>query len=292
MTVIATHTSPDWDAIGAFWSLDRYYFGSGAQPVFVNTGKPDPDVIARATAVVDTGRVHDPLRLRFDHHHDGALPCATALVAEFLDSRGMFPAYLKPLVDLIHAGDTAGELARQSAETGIHAMLGAYKRLPDKTDEDVMAWGCEQLDLLAASLRHRAEAKARLVSCMIYRSGDNQVVGIVGGDAAVTNAAGEIYGSRLVVFVNEQALPDGIITFAAGVTRLGGAEVTEPNVGDIVARVLETTQDAAMAEELRRWFIHPQGFFAGRGTGKAPSTEPLLVQPLRLCAAIDAAWKR
>jgi hypothetical protein len=291
MDVIATHTSPDWDAIGAFWSLDRYYFGSGAQPVFVNTGKPDPEILARATAVVDTGRVYDPAKMRFDHHHDGTLPCATALVAQFLTDQGKFPAYLQPLIDLIHAGDTAGALARQSAETGIHALLGAYKRQA-KTDADVLAWGCEQLDLLAASLRHRSDAKAKLEACIIYQSDDNQVVGIVGGDGSVTYAAHEVYGARLAVFVNEQTLPDGTITYAVGVSRLGGAEVTEPNVGDIVRHVLETTQDEAMAHELGGWFRHPAGFFAGRGTATAPSTEPLLVEPLRLCAAIDAAWKR
>jgi hypothetical protein len=292
MTVIATHTSPDWDNIGAFWLLDRYFFGSAAEPVFVNTGKPDPDTLARATAVVDTGRVHDPLRLRFDHHQDGALPCATALVAQFLTDHGKFPSYLSPLIELIHAGDTAGELARQSAQVGIHALLGAYKRQAGRTDVDVLAWGCEQLDLLAASLQHRAEAKAKLEACMIYRSADNQVVGIVGGDAGVTYAAHEVYGSRLAVFANEQTLPSGSVTYAVGVSRLGGAEVTEPNVGDLVRHVLETTQDEAMKAELSTWFRHPAGFFAGRGTATAPSTEPLVVQPLNLCAAIDAAWKR
>jgi hypothetical protein len=198
---------------------------------------------------------------------------------------------LKPLVDLIHAGDTAGALARQSAETGIHALLGAYKRQA-KTDADVLAWGCEQLDLLAASLRHRSDAKAKLEACLIYQSADNQVVGIVGGDGSVTYAAHEVYGSRLAVFANEQTLPDGSVTYAVGVSRLGGAEVTEPNVGDIVRHVLETTQDEAMAHELGGWFRHPAGFFAGRGTATAPSTEPLVVQPLNLCAAIDAAWER
>lgn len=50
--MIVTHTSPDWDAIGSVWLLQRYG-GLGAQPVaFVNTGAPDVALLAEAVALV------------------------------------------------------------------------------------------------------------------------------------------------------------------------------------------------------------------------------------------------
>lgn len=164
MSFIVSHTSPDWDSIGATWLLMKYggeMLPEHCWPVFVNTGNPDPLVLEKAAAVLDTGRVYDPDTLRFDHHQDAALKCATVLVADCLTTRGSFPAHLFPLIDLIHAGDTGAALARSSAMTGLHAMLGAYKRLPGKSDRDVLEWGCEQLDLLDAALEHRAHARYR-----------------------------------------------------------------------------------------------------------------------------------
>jgi len=66
--MIVTHMSPDLDAIGYVWLMRR--FGSaGDMPVaFVNTGSPDPAVLASAWSVGDTGRVYDPDTRRFDHH--------------------------------------------------------------------------------------------------------------------------------------------------------------------------------------------------------------------------------
>ena len=40
--IIATHTSPDWDAITSCWLLQRFGGMADADVVFVNTGAPDP----------------------------------------------------------------------------------------------------------------------------------------------------------------------------------------------------------------------------------------------------------
>lgn len=300
MPFIVSHTSPDWDSIGATCLLMRYggdLLPASTWPEFVNTGSPDPLVLEKAAAVVDTGRIYDPGTLRFDHHQVTNLPCATALVFGYLIERRLVPAYLEPIVSLIDDGDNGREGARQSAKIGLHAMLGAYKRL-GKSDRAVLEWGCEQLDLIAASLEYKDAARRKLESCLAWQSDDGLVVAVGGGDASVTSATHELLGARLAVFVNEEALSDGGTTWAVGVQRLGGAEMTEPHVGNLVEQVLLDDWIAPEAlvlpirEELGRWFRHPAGFFAGRGTRKAPNPTPPTVDAQTLAEALWAAWQR
>ena len=247
-------------------------------------------MLARAVAVGDTGKVYDPARLRFDHHQSVDLPCATALLYAYLLQQRRAPASIEPLVALINDGDTGRAGARQSAQTGIHAMLTAYKR-QNQSDRAVLEWGCEQLDLLAAALEANAAARLTLDSCMVYRSADDRVIGVRGGGSGVTHAAHDVYGARVVVFINEEAVEGGT-TWAVGAQRLGGAAVTTPHVGDLVASVLANTERADVAEELGHWFCHPAGFFAGRGTRKAPDPTPPAAGLIDICAALDAAWER
>lgn len=50
------------------------------------------------------------------------------------------------------------------------------------------------------------------------------------------------------------------------------------------------SKEYKMRDELGRWFLHPGGFFAGRGT--APVFEPVDIDIVTLAQALDAAWKR
>ena len=52
--MIITHVSPDLDALVSVWLLKRYDGMDEASIEFVNTGNPDPDLLAKAEAVVDT----------------------------------------------------------------------------------------------------------------------------------------------------------------------------------------------------------------------------------------------
>lgn len=198
MTTIVTHVSPDWDAIGATWLLKRFG-GNGfdtADVVFVNTGNPDPQVLAMADAVVDTGREYNPRDYRFDHHQ---LPgfranetSATDQVFSWLLTCGVDIHHLIPLSNLILCGDTGRKEdgAHYSRLVGIHALLSAQKakRL---SDADLMAWGFSILDDLAATLKARHDAAATLEQHTVYISEDGLLVALHNAPQGATFAAHE-----------------------------------------------------------------------------------------------------
>jgi hypothetical protein len=237
---IVTHTSPDFDAIGAAWLLKRYG-GLADHPVaFVNTGAPDPELLSESTAVVDTGRVYDPRTLRFDHHqlpgaqsHTSATQQVYIYLCE-LHSAAVY--HLDPLIGLITAGDTGRREwgADWSRTTGIHALLSAYKATAT-SDRDVFDYGCHLLDLL-------------------------------------------------VVFADYQRN-------AIGVWRAG--EWQEPHCGHLVELlIVDGGVNADVIGETDTWYLHQAGFFAGRGTAKAPREDPILVDVVDVARAIDRSWKR
>ena len=60
MSMIVGHISPDWDCLTALWLLRRFDPAlNDATIQLVNTGNPDAVILAKADAVVDTGRVCD-----------------------------------------------------------------------------------------------------------------------------------------------------------------------------------------------------------------------------------------
>lgn len=301
--MIVTHTSPDWDAIGAVWLLKRYG-GLADEPVaFVNTGNPDPDILKRALAVVDTGREFDPEGGRFDHHQlpgaEANTCCATSLVFQWLKKDAADLEWLGPLIDLIYAGDTgqANYGATWSRVIGIHAMLSAIK-IQKPADDLLLAVGFDWLDLLANHLFAHETARQAIVAHTVYRSDDGLVLALKDAPPHATSAAHEA-GARLVLF---QSASEG--TNAIGIMR--GGEQREPHVGALVLAILDrapairmeqtaaTTIQAAQAlfDELRTWYRHEAGFFAGRGTAKAPDSRPIEADLRDIAATIDAEWKR
>lgn len=115
--------------------------------------------------MVDTGKVYDSQTLRFDHHQlpgDSANNIsATLQVWYYLNTTPSCDdiVHLRPLVDLIFAGDTGRPdfYADGSREIGIHALLSGYKAhlRQDKiapspnVDYEILQFGFELLDLLA-----------------------------------------------------------------------------------------------------------------------------------------------
>jgi hypothetical protein len=294
--MIVTHTSPDWDAIGACWLLVSYGGMSDHEIAYVNTGAPDSATLAAADAVVDTGREYDPARKRFDHHQFPGQSAnddsATLLVwADVVNPQRVY-GYLEPLAMLIFQGDTGKAEANPSRALGIHALLSARKarREPDAA---LMAWGFGVLDDLAAHLKARHEARTTLDLFTVYRSPDGLVRALVSAPQGATFAAFED-GARLVVFSSES---EG--TVACGVMR--GGESQEPNAGALVQGLLNDGEaeaswaprwDSPEYAEMARWFCHPAGFFAGRGTAKAPDPTPLTASVAEIARLFDGAWKR
>jgi len=295
--MIITHTSPDFDAIGSCWLLQRYGGMSDMPIVFVHTGSPDRELLDNAAAVVDTGRALDSANNRFDHHHlPGAMSnetCATyevwfALLDRNADdvTGGHYRSLMriKPLIDLIYAGDTGKPSANESRRLGIHALLSAQKakRLDNAA---LLAYGYTLLDDLAASLIAHAESAASLSKHTVYASADGLVVALKDAPQGATFAAHE-HGARLVIFASE--LPG---TFARGVMR--GGEGTDVHCGDLIEKiVVDLATPIAIGVELDSWFRHEAGFFAGKGTAKAPCADPMTVDIVDIASAIDIAWQR
>lgn len=299
---IVTHVSPDWDAIGYAWLMQRFGGCESMYVRFVNTGRPDPDVLAGAYSVGDTGREYDPDSLRFDHHHlaghEANATCAAMQAYQWLLAREATPALvaIRPLVELIYCGDTGKALAGapESRALGIHALLSAWKAR-QASDELLLGRGYAVLDDLASVLLARQEAQIGLADYVVYRSTDGLVVALRDAPQGATAAAFEL-GARLVCFQSTMKLPDGTISHARGIQR--GGEGADVHIGHVVESIIDAYSmgvgghDMAIHAELSSWYRHEAGFFAGRGTAKAPDAAPPACDIVLIAGAIDAYWVR
>jgi hypothetical protein len=315
---IVTHVSPDWDALTAAWLLKRYAGGfQDAEVVLVNTGQPDPAILSSADAVVDTGKEFNPSRLRFDHHQwANNETSATQLVWEWLCEAEHYLPRLRPLIELVTAGDLGRSSARWSRERGIHAVLSSWKA-QKMTDDVLLERGFALLDEIAGLLgshdldtsiqaalipyavdiQAHQEAAQRAQETLeqhtVYRSADGLLVALENAPQGASQAAFDA-GARLVVFHTDY--PDVPIV-AVGVQRAG--EWTEPHIGRLVEYILYSAaqQNGShgpeyVGPELATWYQHPVGFFSGRGTPKAPDARPLEVKLDAIARVIDESWLR
>lgn len=293
--MIVTHMSPDFDAIGYVWLMRRFGGASNMPVAFVNTGSPDPNVLASAWSIGDTGRVYDPDARRFDHHQFPGRAsnetCATKQAYEWLiatQGATLELDAIHPIIELIFRGDTGSPLAGAdtSRRVGIHALLSAQKA-KRCSDADLLAYGYALLDDLADVAIMRARGRDQLGQYTTYRSNDGLIVALDGAPQGVTAAAFDA-GAKLVFFASED---HG--SFARGVQR-GNAEDGEPHVGALIDLVATSTPHIDMITELNHWFLHPAGFFAGRGTAKAPCSVPMRegLTISMIAAAVDGVWSR
>lgn len=143
---VITHDKVDGDAVAAAWLAERFLFaGEPAEVLFV----PRERVWGAwrvGDCIVDVGNTHDPKHLFFDHkppafenrHHY----CAAWLVWSHLIKTGRPVRHLKPLVDVVHAGDSAQERVWFKDEYAESKRAGFHKALADakavhRTDADV-----------------------------------------------------------------------------------------------------------------------------------------------------------
>jgi hypothetical protein len=133
VTRVVTHAGPDGDAVAAAWLAERFLFAG--QSVEVSFVAYDHDWASGppADCVVDMGGLHAPATGLFDHKEPASADrnesCATRLVWDHLVGLGYPVQHLKPLVDVVHAGDSARERPRfkggyaESKRTGFHKAL-------------------------------------------------------------------------------------------------------------------------------------------------------------------------
>jgi hypothetical protein len=283
---IITHQSPDWDAIGAAWLVQRFLLPD-AQIICASREEIE-ECKATDAAIVDCGGEYEPERLCFDHHQlkgeAANQTCATQQVFEWV-VRTQPIAYLAPIIDLIWAGDTGRDTygADTSREVGLHAMLAGRKAL-GWTDDALMEWGCQELDLLSDRLKRQQQAREELTEKCVWQSDDGKIVAIKHGEPRHSQAAFAA-GATLVVFRSDIPTADGV-THAIGVQRNQANEF--PHVGELLA-VSEIDADT----KTDGWVRLEAGFFTGRGTPKGPRLDPvpegLTVEAV--ARAIDAAWK-
>jgi len=293
--LIVTHTNPDLDAIGYAWLMAKYAPGFGAYRIEFTAFGQDRDLIDRADSVGDIGGVYDPARRRFDHHQlpgaESTATCATRMTWDWLQSQGIDVAHLEPLVEIIHQGD----LGRQSP-VGLHGLLQGFAiRFKKNTgqrlsDQELMAWGFELIDCSATWLRRQAKVKAELAEKVLWKSEDGLIWAIQSGSTETSFAAYE-QGARLVVFFGEPIeLPNGT-TYPVGVSR--APEWQEPDISILIySIIIHSTSHSEVITEMESWFVHPAGFFAGRGTAKGPMYEKPKCSLLNLASVIDTGWLR
>jgi hypothetical protein len=118
---------------------------------------------------------------------------------------------------------------------------------------------------------------------MAYLSGDGLLMALRDAPPAASAAAFE-RGARLVVFSDYSKNKIDICR---------AYEWTTPHVGDLVQTVTSAIHAAPeIVAELDTWYQHPVGFFAGRGSEKAPSDRPILVDVADVARALDIWWAR
>jgi len=294
---IVTHTNPDLDAIAYAWLMAKYAPGFGAYKIeFESIANPDRNLLEQADSVGDIGGEYDPARWRFDHHHlpgaESTATCATRMVWEHLLSLGIDVAHLEPLIEVVHQGDLG-----YTDAAGIHAILWGFgirfeannnRRL---TDQEMAAWGFEILDCAGHWLKRKAELSAELSEKVIWKSDDRLIWAVENGSHG-TSFAAYAEGARLIVFFGKPIdLPEGT-TYPVGVSR--APEWQEPNLNVSIGHILHMADHypPEVIAEIESWFVHPAGFFSGRGTAKGPMFEPPRCSLLDLATAIDHAWRR
>ncbi len=295
--LIVTHESPDADAIGYAYLMAKFAPGFEAYRIaFTNFSNPNQELLKRADSVGDIGGQYSPQEWRFDHHHfkgaDSTNTCATKMLWHHLRLLGRDVNHLEPLIEVIHQGDLG-----RTDPVGIHALLWGFairsqRNLGQRlSDEEMMAWGFEVMDLAATWLKRQAKNQAELKDKVVWKSNDELIWAIKHGSAG-TGFAAYAEGAQLVVFEGKPIKLAKGTTYPIGISR--APEWQSPDVEEIVKRITESKDyPDNIVNELNTWFIHEAGFFAGRGTPKSPDFDPPPTGGLlSIAVAVDDAWDR
>lgn len=287
--MILTHRNPDLDAITGVWLLKRFNGLEREEVEFVDAGV-EAARFPQARAIVDTGKEFDAARLRFDHHQltgQEANTCAALQIYTHLNTAGTLD-HLAALIDLVCAFDLGRDAAGACYDFGVHALLSGYKsQAQSPSSADVLAYGCGLLDTLERYLANQAEAQRQYREKVVYRSDDERLVALKQGTRRLTDAALRD-GAQIVVFEGRPEEAQGTLSYSIGIVRARGYQ--GPHAGALAERAARRRPE--LGEEIERWYKHPAGFFAGRGTAKKPDLRPVTIDVVALAREIDAAWDR
>lgn len=307
---IVGHKSPDHDCSLALWLL-REHGGFREAPIeFVDAGSPEPDIMGRAAAVVDVGGGF------FDHHKPPGADvdvCAARIVANWVtNEHGAELSHLEPLIELVAALDT-GRISREatiSDHVGIHAALRGLARSGQYSDHELACFCFMLYEGIERDLRARKVAQDYLHSHTVYSGMDGMFLAVTGGDRTVADVAGE-EGARLTLFTYEFPLAGAggeCATSYVCALRRTDRLAPNPDLVRLVAYVKGILSDdlrdafgkdsytlarrlSDCLEELNRWYVHPAGYYAGRGIEAAPCLTPVEADMELLAQYIERAWE-
>lgn len=278
--IIVTHTAPDLDALTSSYLVKRYII-----PTATVRCLPIRDIVddERYAAIVDAGRVHDPDRLRFDHHQfpgrKASETSATLLVYEYLLGRQRPISHLAPLIDLVTDGDGRDMRApayHVSRQLGLHAIRAA---MTDRkvADDEIVTLMHQLLGLIDDQLTHSLTVQ-EMFDCIVAPLAP-RVCTIIDAPSSYSYQAFE-WGYLLVLFWSTTS-----DTVAVGLHAAPNGGIS---CGDIARKMVHVRPE--LADEIGRWFVHPAGFFAGRGTRKSPDPTPLRCSFDALAEALRVVW--
>ncbi|MBA4190665.1 MAG: hypothetical protein C0467_21990 [Planctomycetaceae bacterium] len=152
---IVTHSKPDGDAVAAAWLAERFWYEGRSPEITFVTYDHNWALGSPADCVIDMGGLYAPSLGLFDHkqpafadRHDS---CATRLLWEYLIKSGRPVRHLESLVNVVHAGDSAGARSRFKDEFAESKRAGFHMALKDAkaehtSDADVYRAMCVWLD--------------------------------------------------------------------------------------------------------------------------------------------------
>ncbi len=285
MTIV-THVYPDADAALAAYLLREAVERLGGNNVnvlyeFVPAGQRGGwRVENRTVFVVDTGGFHDPDNRLFDHHF-APLASDTNVSAASLVWDALREHYatnepltewlnaVKPLVDVVTAGDH-GRAPAWSYQLGPHALIANIRAAYRSDNEALLIELFRLFDMYSEQLLYQARV-AHEASCCVTQLA-SQIVLIKDGGSSVTRYVLDELGNALALFINTTT-PN---TIAVGIQR--ATERRDIDTGAVLARMKELAAaagDSKTKAELDKWYAHPSGFAAIRGTMKHPDSTPV-----------------
>jgi hypothetical protein len=285
MTIV-THVYPDADAALAAWLLREAVERLGGNNVnvlyeFVPAGQRGGwSAEDKTVFVVDTGGAHDPDNRLFDHHFaplasDAGVSAASLVwdaLREYYATNVPLTEWLnavKPLVDVVTAGDH-GRAPAWSYQLGPHALIANIRAAYRSDNEALLIELFRLFDMYSEEFMYQVRVMHE-ASCCVTQLTPNIVL-IKDGSSSVTRYVLDELGNALALFINTTT-PN---TVAVGIQR--ATERLDIDTGAVLARMKElaaAANDEATLAELGKWYAHPSGFAAIRGTMKHPDDTPV-----------------
>lgn len=286
--LIITHVAPDLDAALGTWLYRRYIVDGVVDWGFVPAGTGHET----AAGVIDTGREYSPYEARYDHHQpelaDDRTVCAASLVYDTCRQMPLSPEQreelkaLQPLVELVTAGDH-GRAPDWSYKIGPHAIAASIRARLRGDDHAMLAALHQLIDDIALSLWMRARVEREFQNHG-FPLADNIML-IRNGSALMTRYALDELKYELVLFVTDSR-DQSPATLTVGIQRASESALDCGALVDAMQHRAAQTGDADVVAELERWYRHPSGFFAGRGTAKAPDPSPISERTVQAIASL------